>query len=406
MNVETFKGQSFEILSNSADPRLTGNGHPEEQMVCLARVGEWKGRPNPYRLSADDIATLHRHFQDVYVANKAELVCDYDHQTGEAAEHGIQAPAAGWLRQTEIRNTATGPELWGLARWTDRARAYFANREYRYISPVYLRNARHPATGERYAFGLGPIAVTNFPFIRELPAIANSQGVASADNPLAGQQEEKEEPMPLLNSLAQALGQKPEQTAQAIGVAADAADDAVLAGVAATLKANGETLANRAAETEQLKNSAAGLKARADGLTVVANALGMAPDSDAAAITAEIGKRAERETESKADVLVNSAVAAGKIPPANADWWKKQAKADLDGTERIVNSMPKLIGEGSSLSGKEPPKVVTDEDLDPAKAEETFKNSAALQDEFLTADAFKAYCEGVKTGTIRRKDRK
>ena len=59
-----------------------------------------------------------------------DMVVDYEHQT----EKDTEAPAAGWIRELFSR----GEEgLWAKVEWTERARQYLANREYRYYSPVF-----------------------------------------------------------------------------------------------------------------------------------------------------------------------------------------------------------------------------------------------------------------------------
>lgn len=68
------------------------------------------------------------------------MVIDYEHQTDHTSENGQPAPAAGWIRELDVR----GGALWGRVEWTAKAAASIAAREYRYISPTF-RHTPAPA---------------------------------------------------------------------------------------------------------------------------------------------------------------------------------------------------------------------------------------------------------------------
>jgi len=61
-----------------------------------------------------------------------DLVVDYEHQTLS----GKEAPAAGWIKKLMNRGRQG---LWGVVDWTERARGYLGRKEYRYLSPVFLK---------------------------------------------------------------------------------------------------------------------------------------------------------------------------------------------------------------------------------------------------------------------------
>ncbi|SPD73807.1 Mu-like prophage I protein [uncultured Desulfobacterium sp.] len=63
-----------------------------------------------------------------------DVVIDWEHSTELKAPQGEPAPAAGWIRQMEIRNATP----WGRVEWTPRGMDSVVNREYRYYSPVLL----------------------------------------------------------------------------------------------------------------------------------------------------------------------------------------------------------------------------------------------------------------------------
>lgn len=59
-----------------------------------------------------------------------EMVIDYEHQSRKGAE----APAAGWITELIDRGTKG---LWASVSWTQKAKDFLENREYRYFSPTF-----------------------------------------------------------------------------------------------------------------------------------------------------------------------------------------------------------------------------------------------------------------------------
>lgn len=71
------------------------------------------------------------------------LPIDYGHQTQMASSNGKPAPAAGWFKQLQW---IEGQGLFATnVQWTEAARQFIKNGEYRYISPVMSYNS---TTGE------------------------------------------------------------------------------------------------------------------------------------------------------------------------------------------------------------------------------------------------------------------
>lgn len=75
------------------------------------------------------------HPHQVAMDCRMPMVLDYEHASELRAPQGLPAPAAGWIDRLEIRGASA---LWGHVDWTDRARQQIQNREYRYLSPVFL----------------------------------------------------------------------------------------------------------------------------------------------------------------------------------------------------------------------------------------------------------------------------
>ena len=111
MEIITLKGGEVEVQGVPEVIRILPLGHVTSQK------GEFDVDEESLRLMKAEIA---RHGVDVVV--------DYEHQTLD----GVQAPAAGWVKDLSIQDG----HIVAKVEWTDRAAAYLKNREYRYLSPV------------------------------------------------------------------------------------------------------------------------------------------------------------------------------------------------------------------------------------------------------------------------------
>ena len=123
------------------------------------------------------------------------LVIDYEHQSLNARHNGRPAPAAGWI---ESLRHAPGEGLFAAVRWTEGAKAFIGQDEYRFISPVFSFN---PQTGE--VLELKGAALTNVPALDGLGAIAATEAFPGLPGSPEPQQEAD---MTALNRLKRLLG--------------------------------------------------------------------------------------------------------------------------------------------------------------------------------------------------------
>jgi len=97
-----------------------------------------------------------------------DMVIDYEHQTLK----DVEAPAAGWIKSLVYRG-AEG--LWAVVEWTERAKQYLQNKEYRYFSPVMWVNNK-----DRSVARIENVALTNFPKINNLKPIMAKMSLEEA----------------------------------------------------------------------------------------------------------------------------------------------------------------------------------------------------------------------------------
>jgi phage I-like protein len=126
----------------------------------IALSGEWKGHwMGVFALSEktfSDIVSSHQN-------KKIATVVDYDH----SSVFGGSSRAAGWVEALEPR----GGELHAAIKWTDAAKQAIAAGEYRYLSPTITLKTKNRVTGEEGPPALHSVALTNVPFLHELPSV-------------------------------------------------------------------------------------------------------------------------------------------------------------------------------------------------------------------------------------------
>lgn len=314
----TLKGGGVEVM-----------GAPE--IISVLPMGHVTSAKGDFRVDEESFAAM-----KAQIAQRGvDLVIDYEHQTLT----GEQAPAAGWVKELFLDDG----QIKARVEWTDRAKEYLSNKEYRYLSPVITVRK-----SDNKAMGMHSIALTNTPAIEHMEAIVNSlnfEGGQSAMN--------------FMKELAKLLG-----------LGEDATEEQVMEALKACL-----------AENKSLKeNAEAGKQPPPEGDKVVANKevcelLGLKAGSATADVAAtimslkggaglveEVKALKEALADRDAEDAVEMALKAGKITPAQRDWAKGYALKNPGDFKDFVEKAPQVvpmgdIGGGSSsvaLKDKEP----------------------------------------------------
>lgn len=139
------------------------------------------------------------HVLDQWRRRETPLAIDYEHQSLNARHNGQPAPAAGWIESLRYE---PGQGLFASIRWTEGAKAFIEQDEYRFISPVFSFN---PQSGD--VLELKGAALTNVPALDGLGAVAATEDFPPSDTP------QPETAMNALNRLKQLLG-LPEDAAE------------------------------------------------------------------------------------------------------------------------------------------------------------------------------------------------
>lgn len=278
---------------------------------------------------------------DASAANGA-IHIDYEHASETRAPKGGEAPAAGWIEAMEVRAGA----VWARVAWTPRAASMVANREYRFVSPVFYFDTE---TSE--VASIVSVALTNRPNL-------DMTALNRADDDAQPQPKERRIMTPEQHK---ALCRK-------LGLADEASADAIMGAVAA-LQDDKAKAVNAAAMPPLDK-----FVPRADHDKVVA-------ERDTALNTIATDKKARDDAEITA--AVDAAVAAGKIAPATKDYHLASCRAEggLDRFKAFVAATPAITAP-SGLDKKSPGATGEAGDL-------TADEKALCTRMGLTEDAFK-----------------
>ena len=293
-------------------------GAPE--IISVLPLGHVKSAKGEFDVDGESFAAM-----KAQIAQRGvDLVVDYEHQTLT----GEQAPAAGWVKELFLDDG----QIKARVEWTDRAKAYLSNREYRYLSPVItVRKA------DNKAMGLHSIALTNTPAIEHMEAIVNSLNFEGGQNT-----------MDFMKELAKLLG-----------LGEDATEEQVKEALKACLEEN-KSLKESAAEAAKQQPpendkvvankevcELLGLKAGAATADVAAAIMALKGGNIGGVNLVEQVKSLEAKLADRdAEEAVELALKAGKITPAQREWAKGYALKNLEDFKGFVEKAPQVVPMG------------------------------------------------------------
>lgn len=136
-----------------------GNLVDAPECVRLLPLGRISSEKGDFLVDAESFRAMKEHMEHRGV----DIVIDYGHQT----LRDVQAPAGGWVKGLVLKSNG----IYGKVEWTQKARNYLRNREYRYLSPVVMVSRKG-----RKALQIHSVALTNTPAINGMVPIVNSLG--------------------------------------------------------------------------------------------------------------------------------------------------------------------------------------------------------------------------------------
>ncbi|MCK9195447.1 MAG: phage protease [Syntrophales bacterium] len=295
-------------------------GVPAEiQVIPFGNINTPKG---PFTLDDESAQGVVAAFE----AQKNDMVIDYEHQT----LMGVQAPAAGWIKKLINKGT---DGVWAVVEWTERAKEYLANKEYRYVSPVFLKRK-----SDHRVVRLINVALTNEPNIDGMVPLINK----SSEYQFETINQRKEEDT--MKELLKLLGLAETATEQ----------DAIMA--VNKLKEPVQIVANKGVLT------ALGLSEAATEAEITGTIMAMKQShGQVGTLAQEVAQLKEQMGANAATELVALAMKEGKITPAQKEWAGEYAKRDIEGFKVFVAKAPVVVVMGKVVGNEKPAEGALDE---------------------------------------------
>lgn len=268
-------------------------------------------------------------------ARQSDYLIDYDHQTLRAEKNGQPAIASGWFRAMEWR-PGDGLYLTGV-NWTALAAQRIADKEFRYVSPVFSYDKK---TGR--VLRIAHAALTNNPGIDGLTDLAALAAELFPADQSADQSILKEKQMDeLLEQLRWLLNLPVGTTAEEV--------TAQLQKLIDQIKGTGNAAASfdLAAYLQQQGSQLAALTAQVampDPAKFVPFAAYQESQTALAALSAQINAE-------KVDGLVAGALASGKLTPAMEDWARDLGKNNFAALSAFIDKAVAVAVPGALQSG-------------------------------------------------------
>lgn len=274
---------------------------------------------------------------DAFDSQKNDMVVDYEHQT--IADPPVPAPAAGWIKKLVNRGS---DGVWAVMEWTEKARQYIANKEYRYVSPVFLKRK-----SDNKVVRLINVALTNQPNIDGMVPLINKAMVAAF-----GPRNENKEETHMFNELLKLLG------------LAEGATEAEA--IAAVNKLQTEVRTNKDRTVAVVANKAVldtlGLNAGATEAEVTGTIMAMKQgSSQVTQLARQVTVLTNKLSEKEAGDIVAQAMKDGKITPAQKEWAEDYAKRDIEGFKVFVAKAPTVVVQGKVITEQKPPEGAIDD---------------------------------------------
>ena len=298
---------------------LSGDGVPPEWVELIPAGPEVVGRDGRAWKNDQPKAVI-----EAFNRGGIPIPIDWEHATEVKAPKGEPAPAAGWIEEIEARD---GGAIWGRVVWTANGHDSVANREYRFLSPVFL----HERKSGRI-LKLMSAALTNTPNLY-----------------LKSLNREEEPAMPLSTEIRQALG-----------LDENATDEQA---VAAINKLHGDLASaqNRANQNPSLDKYVP--------RTELDTALERARNAEQ-----RLQEIRDQQHEAEIDAVLDKY--SKHYPPAKREHYKAMCKQEggVELFEKIMDGMPEIAAD-TDLDGKKPESEGKAMNAEEQRVAEMFGNS-------------------------------
>jgi hypothetical protein len=165
------------LSSIMPDPVRSDGGVPLYR-IPVAVTGSWIKNGHHFSITAKDLRDCVANFDK---RKNGQIPIDYEHASEQPeVAQGKDVPAAGWIHSLSIAQNGK-TRLMADVEWLEKAKSAIQAGEYRFFSPALDWDFRDKQSGEPQGCTMTSGALTNHPFLEELPPIhltdnARSQG--------------------------------------------------------------------------------------------------------------------------------------------------------------------------------------------------------------------------------------
>ncbi|MFX2607059.1 phage protease [Enterobacter mori] len=258
-------------------------------------------------------------------AANTPFVIDYEHQTLRSAKNGQPAPASGWFSQVEWRD---GDGLYAIGvEWTANASTMIAAKEYRFISPVFIYNARGEVCQLLHA------ALTNTPALDDMDEVilAAASRLASLSTETETTTVDEEQLNYLLSNLRWLLNLPETSTPEEVCAELQKIIDGVSGGQG-TAAASVGLLTLLTQKDEQIASLSANAydPAKHSPIEVVQD------------LQVRLAEASQNTGAAEIESLVVAALSDGRLLPSQETWARDYGKKDLAGLKTHLEKTPAI----------------------------------------------------------------
>jgi phage I-like protein len=258
-------------------------------------------------------------------------VIDYEHQTLLADQNGQPAPASGWIKDAQWRDTG----LWIKADWTARATEYIKGGEYCYLSAVFPYDKQ---TGK--PISLHSAALVNRPGLDGLNGVAlRSLHIHPTQPAHPDQQEESLMDRKLL--------------IKQLGLADDATDEQITVALKEAVTAQA---ALKASQSEL-----AALKAAPPAAGASVDLSKYVPIQVVTDMQSELAALSDQVQTGGLDKLINDAKDDGRLLPSMESWARDLGKDNFAALKTFIDKAKPMAALKGQQAGTETPPPKNDE---------------------------------------------
>ena len=232
-----------------------------------------------------------------------DILIDYDHQTLHIEKTGKEAPAAGWFNGDEIE-WREGQGLFIKPRWTDRAAALVAAKEYRFLSAVF------PYDAQGRPLELRMTAITNDPGVVGMQALAALSALPPKTNQ-SGQLATVTKEIPMNEAMLALLAK--------LGIQVEEGSELTVEQGQAALSAL-DTLQSAAGKTASAEAALAALKAQPVQQGGQVDLAQFVPVATYNALVAQVASLSAKVETTDAATLIKEARTQGKVVAAEEEY--------------------------------------------------------------------------------------